>query len=322
MVSTNAARCYISGLSTVELERKCDLYKSRSVSASTMKARVGQWECYLRFCHKYSFSPYPCTPHRAALYASHLATYMVYTSICNYLHAVIFYHKLHGHPPPVLRDSELRMTLQGIRRAESRVKNVKSPIFPQHLRAMGGVVESKLDLVVFVASLFLFRCLLRVSHVIASPHEVRWSDLQFHSWGVAVTVRLSKTNQFGENIQVIPVCDARRSLLSLSYWLKRFLASSKCDTVFVFRQYGFVLTCGSFSSKLKELASRAGVNVPNLGSHSLRRGGATWLSSVGVPLEAIKDRGDWRSSCVEKYVREQWDVKLLRDQRVASMLSS
>ena len=138
MVSTNAARCYISGLSTVELERKCDLYKSRSVSASTMKARVGQWECYLRFCHKYSISPYPCTPHRAALYASHLATYMVYTSICNYLHAVIFYHKLHGHPPPVLRDSELKMTLQGIRRAESRVKNVKSPIFPQHLRAMGG----------------------------------------------------------------------------------------------------------------------------------------------------------------------------------------
>ena len=73
---------------------------------------------------------------------------------------------------------------------------------------------------------------------------------------------------------------------------------------------------------MKELASRAGVNVPNLGSHSLRRGGATWLSSIGVPLEAIKDRGDWRSSCVEKYVREQWDVKLLRDQRVASMLSS
>ena len=111
-------------------------------------------------------------------------------------------------------------------------------------------MESKLDLVVFVASLFLFRCLLRVSHVIASPHEVRCSDLQFHSWGVAVTVRSSKTNQFGENVRVIPVCDARRSLLSLSYWLKRFLASSKCDTVFVFRQYGFVLTCGSFSSKV------------------------------------------------------------------------
>ena len=31
-----------------------------------------------------SYTPYPCTPHRAALYASHLATYMVYTSICNY----------------------------------------------------------------------------------------------------------------------------------------------------------------------------------------------------------------------------------------------
>ena len=72
----------------------------------------------------YSCSPYPCAPHQAALYASHLATYMGYTSICNYLHAVIFYHKLHGHPPPGSRDSELRMTLQDISRT-SGVKSLK-----------------------------------------------------------------------------------------------------------------------------------------------------------------------------------------------------
>ena len=39
------------------------------------------------------------------------------------------------------------------------------------------------------------------------------------------------------------------------------------------------------------------------GTHSLRRGGATFAASIGVPRHVIQAIGDWRSDAVDEYIK-------------------
>ena len=81
----------------------------------------------------------------------------------------------------------------------------------------------------------------------------------------------------------------------------------------MFRQDGVRLSYTVFLKTLKALALRARIDVPNLGSHSFRRGGAAFLASLGMPLASIKDRGNWRSSCVFRYLQEPFEAKVSGD---------
>ena len=62
----------------------------------------------------------------------------------------------------------------------------------------------------------------------------------------------------------------------------------------------FPMTGPAFSRKLKALTSRIGVS--GVSSHSLRRGGATWALSSGIPGEIVKAMGDWKSVCYPVYL--------------------
>lgn len=54
-----------------------------------------------------------------------------------------------------------------------------------------------------------------------------------------------------------------------------------------------------------------------LTSHSFRRGGASFLASVGIPLNQIKIRGGWKSDCVKKYICEPLSVHVRRELSVS-----
>ena len=58
----------------------------------------------------------------------------------------------------------------------------------------------------------------------------------------------------------------------------------------------FPMTGPAFNRKLKALTSCIGVS--GVSSHSLRRGGATWALSSGIPGELVTAMGDWKSVCM------------------------
>ena len=222
------------------------MIKSCSLAESTKKVREGQWACYLRFCKRFKLSPYCSSAHQASLYATFLSKSMVYSSICNYLHAVVYFHNLSGIKPPCLSAAELRTTLLGIKRRSRHNVNVKSPVYPRHLLSMFTAVQSKHELMVYVASLLLFRCLLRVSHVTRSPHELKWSDVTFHGWGITVHVTSSKTNQLAHT-RVISPC--LRSPTNACVYPTGFGCSGRSRVVYrslCFARMGYVCPTLSF----------------------------------------------------------------------------
>ena len=64
---------------------------------------------------------------------------------------------------------------------------------------------------------------------------------------------------------------------------------------------GKSLSYSDFISEFKLLVRKSKFQG-NFASHSLRRGGTTTLFNVRVPIAYVKDRGQWKSSCVFKYI--------------------
>ena len=57
-------------------------------------------------------------------------------------------------------------------------------------------------------------------------------------------------------------------------------------------------------------------------SHSLRRGGATYLLMAVSSIQEIKTQHDWMSDCVYLYLKVPLQERIADDIRVANLLAS
>lgn len=137
-----------------------------------------------------------------------------------------------------------------------------------------------------------------------------------------VVLRSSKTIQFSERVVKIPVIRSTGSILCPVHWLKLYLRCVKVQKngpLFLVPSTLKPLTYKAFSDRLKAVIRSSGL-VGNCTSHSLRRGCATYLSRLGLPLHDIKVYGDWRSLSVLLYLSGDIHTRLLKDREVAKSL--
>ena len=64
---------------------------------------------------------------------------------------------------------------------------------------------------------------------------------------------------------------------------------------------------------------RAGLRG-DFASHSLRRGGASYMSMAGCTVTQVKERGGWASDCVYKYIVPSLRYKVLVDKDFAQKI--
>ena len=100
-------------------------------------------------------------------------------------------------PPPDWKDFNLKATITGIRNQQVTPSNQKDPLLPKHLARIAKHVDfdSRIQRLVWAAICFLFRTLLRVSHVVSSPHTLKSKDVVFTNWFFFVRVCSSKTRK-------------------------------------------------------------------------------------------------------------------------------
>ncbi|OWA53967.1 hypothetical protein BV898_18390 [Hypsibius exemplaris] len=67
-------------------------------------------------------------------------------------------------------------------------------------------------------------------------------------------------------------------------------------------------TAQMFSTTLKHLLKTAGYEPQHFSIQSFRRGAATFAATAGISENVIKAQGTWRSSCYERYIDR--DVEL------------
>ena len=137
------------------------------------------------------------------------------------------------------------------------------------------------------------------------PNCVHRGAVSVTSNGIVIKVTNSKTIQFKERyheavlpfIQGHPLCPTTHLITFMS------VTSSCPDDAPLFAIPGHLnnkvitLTASAFRRRLSLLLSKY-TSLSNCSTHSLRRGGATWLLTSGVPVASIKVIGDWKSDCV------------------------
>lgn len=292
---------------------------------STWSSKRSQWKRYLDFCSLYNLSAVPASDQTGSLYITYLTDQVCFSTICNYVSSVWSLHSFLGEEPVAKGSFLVTCTLKGAKRLLGDVTLSATPLFPDELVEMYKLLDYKdlSDLVFWTATCLAYRCLLRKSHYTSSPHSIRVEDIEFTDYGLSLSIRSSKTIQYSERVLVIPVIAAPNSILCPVFWLKTYMSVCKVisGTLFMLpgkkpRKY----TYSMYSKKLAYYVAKLGL-AGTYSSHSLRRGSATFLSRIGLPLHDIKSYGDWKSLSVLLYLSNDHQTRLMKDVHVATAFS-
>ena len=306
-------------------------FQAKSYAPNSLTTRGVQTRKYLEFIEEFSttHSPIPCSSEQVALYATWLARSLRYSSILNYLSGLNNFLKQHGSPKINYDDYVIASTLRGIRRQKGDASRQAAPLLPYMLLKIFALLTQNAGHTAWrAATLCCFRGLLRKCQVTQSDNTLLRQDFEFFKWGMLLTVRRSKTIQYGQRVLRIPIARCPMQNICAVYWTERHfseLQASPNDMAFRIPTGGgesAPMTYNIYESTLKLFSEAAGYDPSEISSHSLRRGGCTYLSMCGVTLEELKARGDWASDTVFAYLRTPLTTRILNDMQVASALSA
>lgn len=291
-------------------------------------------DSYLRFCLYFGKTPVPASRDTVLIYMVFLARSLAPSSIPCYMNVVRLMHLEAGCDNP-LKDWEYSMIYKGIQRRLGKPPQQKLPITPDILLMMRNVLDlncSK-DRAFWCACVIGFLGFFRKSTLLpksklSCKDSLLLKDVKVTQEGdmLFVTVRHTKTIQFGQRLLIIPFSRSQDSLLCPLKAMISMLAGIKdvkCSSdhpLFSYIEKGgnlCYLNHSEFVKQLKETLSKCDLNIKLYSGHSFRRGGCTYAFSLGLSPVLIKLRGDWKSNAYERYVTVTSD----QQNEVAKVLS-
>ena len=313
-----------------QLNEEYESLAAKCYADATWSTKSTQLKKYLEFCNLYSefVTSSPCPPRQVALYITHLSRTLKYSSVRGYVSALSIFLELVGGRGVDYKNHLVSTAFQGARRVLGQKVKQAAPLLPSHIVKLGEMLTEGPGHVAFRAALLLsFRALLRKQNVTDSDAMLTREDITIYKWGMMVRVRKSKTIQFQQKELLIPVTRVRDIRLCAVHWVSRHLdevkAPKSAPLFLVPDEFGpRAQTYSDYSLTLKIACKRAGLIEKNFSSHSLRRGGTTFLGMIGVNIEEIRACGDWKSDCVYEYLKTPLDVRVEQDLKVASLLES
>lgn len=298
---------------------------------STRRTREYQWRKYLNYCDRISVHPLPLDTEIICTFLLHLALQgLKYSTINNEVSALILYGKIHDTPCDLRADFDVHLTLKALRRLLGDSAIAKEELFPSELLLIKQQVNMDVptEMMIWTGVLFLYRSLLRKGHVFSGEFDgnlLRRSEIEFTDYGLLISVYRSKTIQFQERRLQIPVCYVGGPLCIVSLLHHYFVTyPMPTDSPLLSRMVEGKVVVPSYSQALrclKRWSLHAGIKK-DIGMHSLRRGAATMMAMAGFALEDIKDRGDWRSLSVLRYLSYPLSRKITIDKKIVKLLHS
>ena len=300
-------------------------------SCNSRVTRSMQIRKYLAFVDKFGgiLSPVPCSPEQLTLYITWLSKTLKYSSILNYLSALNFFLKSEGAEQIEYDNFRVKSVLGGVKRSLGCMIRQAAPLLPSHLKEMFKSMSNSVGhLAIKVALLLSFRGLLRKSQVTLSDSMLLRSDFKFYDWGLLINVRRSKTIQFKERELLIPIVYVDPPELCAAHWCyELFIRTNPLPGEGAVRvpgpNGGFEpLTYQAYQATLKYFCAIIGLDPELFSSHSLRRGGCTFLAMQGATIAEIRTRGDWSSESVYDYIKLPLSERIILDAKVARALAN
>lgn len=303
---------------------------------STLRTRNSQWAKYLDFCLDNNLESLPAQETTVARFLFYMSLSCTYTTVNNYLSAIMVLHRFFGFEANYRDSYYIKLLLTGINTNSPAGRGPKDCLTPTQLKLMYSNIDFK-DInhhTMWACVMLGFRSLLRKSNLVPNSanelsHVIRRSDIYFTSEGARVRVRSSKTRRRNESDLIIPISFTRNApyfcaASMLATHISRIPRQPDDPLFYKIDKTGkwTPLLYRDLLSFIKGLASSIQKNPSELGTHSLRRSGATFLSQIGIPLHEIKTVGDWKSLAVLAYLVTPIERKEEIDGHAASILNT
>ncbi|MCA0252604.1 MAG: tyrosine-type recombinase/integrase [Actinobacteria bacterium] len=299
-------------------------YVEAARAANTLRGYRSDWREFTTWCVEHGeLVPAPAAPATVTGYLTALAQAGAKVgTMSRRLSAIRFVHQLQNHPDPT-RNARVLAVWEGIRRTHGAPPDQAAPLMPPELfdvldacpttkvwRTSGrpnepdlsGARDRALLLTGFVAAL-------RRSELAALTVD----QLAEHPNGLVLTLSRSKTNQTGEQVELVVLPRAgnpdRCPVIAIQRWLE--LAGivdgpllrpvSKSNTALPRR-----LNPESINTLVQQAVSRGGLDPARYSAHSLRAGFVTYAHLRGASDRAIAHQTRHRSlATLGAYVRVQ-----------------
>ena len=282
-----------------------------SKANNTLRAYKSDFKDFAAFCAKHGFNSMPTEPKVVSLYLTHLSANSKISTLRRRLVSISVVHKLKGHyldtKHPIIIEN-----LMGIKRKKGSIQTGKKPILINHLKQIINVIdEQKIAKIKKLRNRTLiligFGGGFRRTELISIDYE----DLDFVEEGVKITLKRSKTDQFGEGLMKgLPYFTNEKYCPVTS--LKNWINLSKIKTGAIFRRFskGSALTANRLTDQsvvliIKDCLKLAGIENQNFSGHSLRSGFATVAAESGADERSIMAMtGHKTTQMVRRYIKE------------------
>jgi site-specific recombinase XerD len=294
------------------LKEETLLNLQNSKAKNTIRAYKSDFEDFSLFCAKNGLKSLPSEPTIISLYLTQLSTKnFKMSTLKRRLVSIGVIHKLKGHYLDTKHPSIIE-NIMGIKRRKGSIQTAKKPILINSLKKIVNVIDlQKKEEIKKLRDrsiiLIGFSGGFRRNEIVSLDYE----DLDFVPEGLKITLRRSKTDQFGEgSLKALPYFDNPQycPVASLQKWVE----ISKIISGPLFRRF----TKGSKLSKnrltdqtvallIKEYLKIAGIDSKNYSGHSLRSGFATSAAESGAEERSIMNMTGHKSTeMVRRYIKE------------------
>ena len=300
----------ITDIKALKEETLLNLQSSKA--NNTVRAYKSDFKDFGIFCVKNGFKNLPSEPKIVSLYLTHLSTKNAKIStLKRRLVSIGMIHKLKGHYLDTKHPAIIE-NIMGIKRRKGSIQKSKKPILINDLRLIIKAIneQEKEDIkklrdksIILIG----FAGGFRRNEIVSLDYE----DLNFVSEGLKMTIKRSKTDQFGEgSIKALPYFDNHEYCPVRN--LKQWIEVSKINSGPLFRRFSKGsnlsqnrLTDQSVALLIKEYLNLAGIDNRNYSGHSLRSGFATTTAESGADERSIMAMtGHKTTGMVRRYIKE------------------
>ena len=300
----------ITDIKVLQEETLINLQSSKA--SNTVRAYKSDFSDFGLFCAQNGFKSLPSEPKVVSLYLTHLSTKGAKMStLKRRLVSIGVIHKLKGHYLDTKHPAIIE-NIMGIKRRKGSFQKAKKPILINSLKKIINVIDQQKKEEIKKLrdrSIILigFSGGFRRNEIVSLDYD----DLDFVPEGLKLSIRRSKTDQFGEGFtKALPYFDSSQYCPVVS--LKKLLDLSKIRSGPVFRRFSKGsklsekrLTDQTVALLIKEYLNLAGIDSKNFSGHSLRSGFATSAAESGVEERNIMAMTGHKSTeMVRRYIKE------------------
>ena len=282
-----------------------------SKANNTLRAYKSDFKDFGAFCTRHGLKVLPAEPKTVSLYLTHLSKYSKFSTLRRRMVSISMVHKLKGYyidsKHPIIVEN-----LMGIRRVKGSIQKGKKPLLINYLKLIvNSINEQKANEIKKLRDKSIILIGFGGGFRRSELTSINYEDLEFVTEGLKITLRKSKTDQFGEGmIKGLPYFNDENYCPVIN--LKKWLEISKINYGPIFRRFskGSVLTNNRLTDQsvvllIKEYLRLAGIENKNFAGHSLRSGFATVAADSGADERSIMAMtGHKTTQMVRRYIRE------------------